>query len=52
MLGDVNASLYVLPASHPCAAVEVALRIKSIPYQRVDLLPMSQMLVGPLRYRD
>jgi glutathione S-transferase len=42
--------LYVLPASHPCAAVEVALKLKSIPYSRVDLLPMSQLLVGPLRY--
>ena len=42
--------LYVLPGSHPCAAVEVALRLKSIDYDRVDLLPMSQMLIGPLRY--
>ena len=42
--------LYVLPGSHPCAAVEVALRLKSIAYDRVDLLPMSQMLIGPLRY--
>jgi glutathione S-transferase len=42
--------LYSLPASHPCAAVEAALRLKSIPYSRVDLLPMSQLLVGPLRY--
>jgi glutathione S-transferase len=42
--------LYVLPASHPCAAVEVALRSKGLDFQRVDLLPMSQMLLGPLRY--
>jgi glutathione S-transferase len=42
--------LYVLPASHPCAAVEAALRIKSIDFKRVDLLPLSQLLVGPLRY--
>jgi glutathione S-transferase len=42
--------LYVLPGSHPCAAVEVALRIKSIDVQRVDLLPLSQLLIGPLRY--
>jgi glutathione S-transferase len=42
--------LYVLPASHPCAAVETALKLKSLPYSRVDLLPMSQLLVGPLRY--
>jgi glutathione S-transferase len=42
--------LYVLPGSHPCAAVEAALKLKSIDYDRVDLLPMSQVLVGPLRY--
>jgi len=42
--------LYVLPGSHPCAAVEAALRLKSIDFDRVDLLPLSQMLVGPLRY--
>jgi glutathione S-transferase len=44
------ATLYVLPGSHPCAAVEVALALKGVPYRRVDLLPMSQLLVGPLRY--
>ena len=44
------AKLYVLPGSHPCAAVEVALRMKSMPFERVDLLPMSQVLIGPLRY--
>jgi glutathione S-transferase len=44
------AKLYVLPGSHPCAAVEVALRMKSIPFERVDLLPGSQVLIGPLRY--
>jgi glutathione S-transferase len=42
--------LYVLPGSHPCAAVEAALQLKSLHYDRVDLLPMSQLLVGPLRY--
>jgi glutathione S-transferase len=42
--------LYVLPGSHPCAAVEAALKLKSIEYDRVDLLPMTQLLVGPLRY--
>ncbi len=47
----MNAKLYVLPGSHPCAAVEVALRMKSIDYDRVDLLPMTQLLIGPLRYR-
>jgi glutathione S-transferase len=42
--------LYVLPGSHPCAAVEEALRLKSIDFERVDLLPMTQMLAGPLLY--
>jgi glutathione S-transferase len=46
----MNVKLYVLPGSHPCAAVEVALQRKAIDYERVDLLPMSQMLIGPLRY--
>ncbi len=42
--------LYVLPGSHPCAAVEVALRMKSIDFRRIDLLPLSQIVIGPLRY--
>jgi glutathione S-transferase len=33
-------TLYVVPASHPCAAVEYALRRKSLAYRRVDLLPL------------
>jgi glutathione S-transferase len=44
------AKLYVLPGSHPCAAVEVAMQMKSMPFERVDLLPGSQVLIGPLRY--
>jgi glutathione S-transferase len=54
MLGVAMAAavpkLYALPASPPSAAVEAALRLKSIAFDRVDLLPMSQLLVGPLRY--
>jgi glutathione S-transferase len=42
--------LYVLPASHPCVAVEAALKLKSIEFDRVDLLPLTQLAVGPLRY--
>ncbi len=42
--------LYALPASHPCAAVEAALRLKSLDFERVELLPLTQLLVGPLRY--
>jgi glutathione S-transferase len=54
MLSDTMAAstpkLYSLPGSHPCAAVEAALKLKSIDYDRVDLLPMSQLLIGRLRY--
>jgi glutathione S-transferase len=42
--------LYALPGSHPCAAVEAALRLKSMPYKRVDLLPSSEVLLGPLLF--
>jgi glutathione S-transferase len=50
MLPSVNVKLYALPGSHPCAAVEVALRLKSIDHKRVDLLPLTQLAIGPLRY--
>jgi glutathione S-transferase len=50
MLRGVKVKLYALPASHPCAAVEVALRCKGIEYERVDWLPMSQLMLGPLLY--
>jgi glutathione S-transferase len=46
----MNVKLYVLPGSHPCAAVEVALRRKAIPYKRVDLLPVVHIAVGSLMY--
>ena len=42
--------LYVLPASHPCAAVEAAMGIKGISCESVVLLPLSQLMIGPLRY--
>ncbi len=54
MLGATMAkdrpTLYVLTGSHPCMAVEAALRLKGIDYKRVDLLPLSQMLLGPILY--
>lgn len=46
----MNVKLYVLPGSHPCAAVEAGLRLKGIEFDRVDLVPMTQTLIGPLRY--
>ncbi len=45
-----TSKLYALPASHPCAAVEAALRLKSLPFERVELLPLTQLIVGPLRF--
>ncbi|HXA55550.1 MAG TPA: glutathione S-transferase [Solirubrobacteraceae bacterium] len=46
----MSIKLYVLPGSHPCAAVEVAMRRKGIDYKRIDLLPMVQVFAGPLLY--
>jgi glutathione S-transferase len=42
--------LYVVPGSHPCAAVEAALRLKEIPYQRVDWLPIAHRVLGRAVY--
>jgi glutathione S-transferase len=51
MASGVNkAKLYVLPGSHPCAAVDAALALKSIDYKRVDLIPIVPVAVGPLRW--
>jgi glutathione S-transferase len=49
-MASMPIKLYTLPASHPCAAVSAALELKSLQYKRVDLLPMSQLLLGPLLY--
>src|SRR5215217_8048330 len=38
------ATLYALPASHPCAVVELALRLKGVDYRRVDMLPVVSKL--------
>lgn len=48
--GSGKVKLYVLPGSHPCAAVEIALQMKSIDYDAVNLLPLVQVLAGPLLY--
>jgi glutathione S-transferase len=50
MLLGVKVKLYALPGSHPCAAVEAALQLKSIDYRRIDLLPLTQIATGPLLY--
>ena len=35
------ATLYAVPASHPCACVERALQLKAIPYRRIDVPPVA-----------
>jgi glutathione S-transferase len=37
----VAATLYAVPASHPCACVERALQLKRIGYRRLDLPPVA-----------
>jgi glutathione S-transferase len=46
----VQATLYAIPASHPCAAVERALQLKAIGYRRVELIPVAHRLVQRLRF--
>ena len=45
------ATLYALPASHPSAAVEVALRLKGVDYRRVDMIPVASKLQQWQRFR-
>ena len=49
-MASARPRLYVLPGSHPCAAAEAALELKSIDYDSVVLLPIMPVLVGRLRY--
>ena len=39
------ATLYAVPASHPCAAVEKALQLKGVEYRRVDIPPVAHKAV-------
>jgi len=39
MLAAMNLRLFVIHGSHPCAAVEAALRLKGLPYSTVELPP-------------
>jgi glutathione S-transferase len=41
----VAATLYAVPASHPCAAIEKALQLKGVEYRRVDVPPVAHKLV-------
>ena len=49
-MATTKPKLYALVGSHPCDAVVAALRLKGIEFDRVDLLPLTQVLVGPIRY--
>ena len=49
-MAETRPKLYVQPASHPCAAVEAALALKSIEYDRVDVLPASQLMRLPAAF--
>src|ERR1700735_5242575 len=44
----MSIKLYVLPGSHPCAAVEEAMRRKGVPFQQINLLPLVPVAGGPL----
>ena len=39
------ATLYAVPASHPCAAIEKALQLKGVEYRRVDIPPVAHKAV-------
>ena len=43
-------TLYAIPASHPCATVELALRLKEVPYERIDLPPLVSRVVLRRRF--
>ena len=51
MLRGMPATLYVVPASHPCVAVERALQLKAIPYRRVDLVPVFHKAFQKAKFR-
>jgi glutathione S-transferase len=46
----VRLKLYAIPGSHPCQAVEVALRLKGLDYERVDLPPGLGQLNSLVRF--
>ena len=46
----MQATLYVIPGSHPCAAAERALELKGIAYERVDLLPLAHKVIQHRRF--
>ena len=47
----MTATLYALPASHPCAAIDLALRLKGIEFRRVDMIPVVSKVQMWARFR-
>ena len=45
------ATLYALPASHPCAAVALAMRLKGVDFRRVDMIPVVSKVQQFARFR-
>ena len=45
------ATLYALPASHPCAAVELAMRLKGVDFRRVDMIPVVSKVQQFAKFR-
>ena len=45
------ATLYALPASHPCAAVALALRLKGVDFRRVDMIPVLSKVQQYAKFR-
>lgn len=50
MLRAVPARLYVVPASHPCAAAARALELKGVAFTTVNLLPVFHKLHQKVRF--
>jgi glutathione S-transferase len=46
----MDIKLYVIPGSHPCVAVEAALNLKGLPYERVDLIPGPASLLQLVKF--
>jgi glutathione S-transferase len=46
----MDLKLYVIPGSHPCVAVEAALNLKGLSYERVDLLPGTSPFIQLARF--
>lgn len=45
-------TLWAVPASHPCKAVEKALELKGVPVKRLDLVPIMHRAVMRVRFGD